>query len=173
MRLAAIIIGLAAAPVAALTPPLPCDGIHESDMMVYGVRPLGDREYNTGVVIEGYAVRQVLDGTTYVDGAAPVAELQGFHGARAVHCGTGAFWAMPGAFPEEAALMLAGTEFLRDAVRDGEMVTQRALGDAVRAIYRDAIQLSETAQTCACDAYYPELRPARQMPFADRTDVTN
>ena len=159
-------------PAFALAPPLPCEGVYESDMYVYGPQPLGGYDYSPGVVVEGYGIRQIVVDTVYVGAPPPVPELADFSGARAVHCASGAFFAMPRADGNLAALTLAATEFLRPQVRAGEMVTLDALRRAVRALYPDAIELRETAQTCGCEWYFPELRPSGQTPFGDRTDVT-
>lgn len=172
IRSLAALAVIAATPSLALAPPLPCTGVIESNMYVGDPVPLGGYDYSPGVVVEGYGNRQVVVDGVYVDATAPLPELQAFYGARAVHCASGTFFALPRADAEAAALTLAATEFLRPQVRGGEMVTADALRRAVRALYPDAIELRETAQTCGCEWYHPDLRAAGLTPFGERTDVT-
>ena len=160
-----------APPVLALTPPLPCTGVYESDMHVYDVTPLGGHDYAAGVVVENYSVRQIVVNSVLVGAPPPVPDLAGFSGARAVHCASGTFFAVPRTDAGEAAMTLAATEFLRPQVLAGEQVTVDALRRAVRALYPEAIELRETEQTCGCDWFFPDLRPAGQTPFGERTDV--
>lgn len=161
-----------AAPALALTPPLPCTAVKESGLWVSDPVPLGGYDYLPGVVVENYSLSmRAVDGV-YVYLNPPVPELAEFSGARAVHCASGTFFALSWTDSNDAALSLAATEFLRPQVRAGELVTADALRRAVRALYPDAIELRETAQTCGCDWFFPDLRPAGQTRFGERTDVT-
>lgn len=161
-------------PAQALTPLPPCIGT-ESGMMTQGVTDLGPAGQTTGVTVESYAVRfsPGADGV-YRDGPAPVPALKGFNGIRVLHCASGQFFAVEtNMAPETVAAVLSATEFLRGDVQGGRRVSVGDLAQAIRAVYGKHIRLRETEETCGCNWFYPELRPASMAPFRARTDVNN
>lgn len=161
---------LIAAPAAALTPLPPCNVEIEADMTVYDVQRLGDSD-TAGVTVEDYANATTLTDTVYEPRPGPVPALNGFSGARVTFCATGDFVAIPGQNASTVNSSLSATEFLRGKLQKAQPVRFADLRRAAKAVYGDVIVLRESDETCACSAFYPDLRPAGMTAYADRTDV--
>jgi hypothetical protein len=171
-----VIASVAPTILAALSPPLPCEGVYESNMGVASPVPLGgwpqgDAAIGSGVTVETYYNRSVVAGDTYQDLQAPVPDLVEFSGTRLVHCASGTFFAINGQDAETVGTAIAATEFVRPLIQSGELVTVQALRRASTALYGSVIELRETEQTCGCAAYFDALKPAGQGPFHMRSDV--
>jgi hypothetical protein len=170
--LRAVVVGalLGPAPALAITPVMACDGALESNMRITEAQPLGGP--TSGAVVEGYGMA-AMSGE---DGAfemlpAPAPELRAFRGTRVTACDTGEFLAVGAQGPKEVGAALAATEFLRDAIQGGQRVGFDDIRRAAEAVYGPVLVMRETAQTCACHAYFDELRPDEQTPFPERTDA--
>lgn len=164
-------LALMGAPAAALAPLPPCEGVIEANMMVGGIQPLGGWGHPGGVTVESCRIAMDPQGGTYVPRPAPLPQLARFDGARVTVCATGAFLAIPGRAPDEVALALAATEFLRGPLAAGRAVGIGPLREAARALYPGVIELRDTEQTCACQALFDHLRPAGMTRFQDRADI--
>lgn len=163
---------LAALPVHALPPPLPCEGT-EAGMSTYELTAL-DPEGKSGVVLERYQVGSApgADGV-YADLPGPVEALENFYGVRITHCASGIFHAVKtDQRPGTVAAALAATEFLRGKIKAGQPVGRGDLAQAVRAVYGMQTRLRETEETCGCSVAFPELRPKGMRPYGERTDTT-
>lgn len=163
-------------PAFALAPPLPCQGT-EAGMSTYDLQVLDPETVASGVTIESYQVEMQPDASAegvYKPGKGPVPALDGFFGVRVVHCASGIFHAIDTRQDTQTvAAALAATEFLRGKVQAGKPVTKGDLASAVRAVYGKQLRLSETEETCGCNAAFPELRPKGMRPFTERTDTTS
>jgi hypothetical protein len=120
---------------------------------------------------EAYGNARVLENGVEVSRPPPVPELEGFQGTRIMSCATGEFLALNRQGLNDVVTAMTATEFLRDKVRAGEPVAFSELRQAAEALYGPVLVLRETGQTCACEAYFDELRPAGQTPYEERTDV--
>ena len=167
--LAAALVG--PAPALAITPIMVCDGAIEANLRILDARPLGNDL--SGAIVEEYVNAAVPgeDGGVAQVLPAPMPELRGFMGARVTSCDTGEFLVVGGQTPQEVGAALAATEFLRGAIQGGQRVSFGDIRLAAEAVYGPVFVLRETAQTCACNAYFDELRPADQTPFPERTDA--
>jgi hypothetical protein len=165
------VVVISASAAGALAPPLPCEGVVESNMAIGTTEPLGGWDNPSGFVIEGYYNDQIVVDTVYTDLPGPVPELNDFYGFRVVECATGAFVAVKGPNVRDARISLPATEFLRSDLQTGQPVSMNSVVSAVRAVYGNGLLMRETAQTCGCAAFFPELGPAGQTPFENRTDT--
>ena len=172
-RAAGALAALCLAPVTAgaMAPPLPCDNVSEANMLVKNVAFIGEWDAQTGVVIEGYANKTHVVDTVYRNMPAPVPALEDFRGTRITFCDSGRILAVRGVEEDSALTALSATEFLRDKLKANQKISYGDVKSAVTAVYGRPIELKETAQTCACSAFFDEMRPRTQTRFGDRTDV--
>ena len=141
-------------------------------MLVGRLTPIGAQ--GSGVVVEFYFNRSVLQGTTYVRQPGPVPALNNFAGVRATHCATGTIVAIPDVLePEQVAVALAATEFMRNSVQAGKPVRLESLKSAAKAVYGKMIVLQENEETCGCNWDFPDLRPKGMTPYAQRGRAQN
>jgi hypothetical protein len=175
MRGLVVMAGLLAGTQAVALTPLPPCHVNEAGMNVYDLRSFGRYEPAGGVTVENYQVEMRPDDTpegVFREVPPPVPSLSGFFGVRVTHCASGTFFAVDTRDgPDSVVAALGATEFLRAKVQRGQAIGREELGTAVRAVYRDAIRLRETAETCGCSTYFPDLRPGGMTPYADRMDV--
>jgi len=170
VRRAALILALTSTPAVALTPLPPCE-LAEAGMVIGAVGVLGDYDANSGVTVERYANNHKVVNDVYTPVSAPVPQLEDFNGVRVTHCASGDFLAIRGVDVTEVSSALAATEFLRGAVQSGKRPTFAQVERAARAVYGGVIRLRETEQTCGCNTYYPDLKPAGMTAFGARTDI--
>lgn len=171
MKTLSILLSVGVAlPAAALTPPLPCDPVKEADMTVSDVQILGST-MNSGVTVEYYANATTLIDTVYVRRPGPVPELTDFAGVRVLACATGDFVAIPGASAGSVNSSLSATEFLRARVQSDKPLRFADVKKAAKAVYGKVIVLRESEQTCGCNTFFPDLKPAAMTGFTDRTNV--
>jgi hypothetical protein len=171
--LAAFAVLASSQTLSALTPPPPCE-LREAHMQVGDVQELGDYDSNTGVVVERYNDPSVPNAEgVYVNlSASPVKALHGFTGTRVTHCASGRFLALKDRFdPYEVNTAISATEFARSSVQAKKPVSFDALRRAAQALYGDYLVLRETEETCACNIFFPDLRPAEMGRYLDRTDI--
>ena len=160
-----------AGPALALEPLPVCHQTAESGMEVMVVNYLGDGG-PSGIVVEGYVDAKVWRGMEAKVPPAP-AQLKGFNGVRVMHCPTGRFIAVPHLSADEARIALGATEFLRPKLKAGKTPGYGDMKKAVDVLYPGGIAFRETAETCGCNAFFPELKPKGMTPYAERTDVNH
>ncbi|NPD15247.1 hypothetical protein HOY34_08550 [Xinfangfangia sp. D13-10-4-6] len=165
LPLAALVTWLAGS-AHALTPLPPCGGV-ESGMQT---GPVAWAE-GTGLVFEGYSV--IYDyGSDHHAAPQLIAPegLDGFSGSRVTHCASGRMVAIAAeADSYKLAEVLGATEFLRKAVQGKRRATAGQMTQAAKAVYGKVLELRDNEETCACNTYFPELRPKGMIPFADRS----
>ncbi len=140
-------------------------------MEVRDVQILGGYDALSGVIVESYWNKVEAKGGVYTARPAPVHELDDFRGVRVTICATGEFLAIRDVDPVEVSSALAATEFLRGAIKAGKQVNARQVQKAAKAVYGPVIHLRETEETCGCNIYFPDLRPAGMTAFEARTDI--
>ena len=166
-----LLAAMAGSAAQATTPLPPCQVI-EDGMEVGRLTSVGTE--GSGVVVELYFNQVLLHGTTFVPHPGPVTALDYFSGVRATHCASGTIVAIPDVFePEQVAVALGATEFLRAAVQARKPVRLESLKSAVKAVYGKAIVLQENEETCGCNWSFPELRPKGMTPYPQRGSAQN
>lgn len=166
LRLSALMLTIATG-AQALTPLPPCSGVEAGMRTEWPAVIAG-----TGIVVEEYRHNIVSHGTLAEADTPPVDALSGFNGLRVTHCASGRMVAVPGQRNSyDAAEALAATTFLRDAVAKEQTATAARMKQAVRAALGKGIELREDAETCACNAYFPELRAKGMTPYDQRSDL--
>ena len=166
LRLSLALI-LTAGAAQALTPLPPCGGVEAGMRTGFPAHIPG-----TGIVVEDYRHNITSQGDLAEADTPPVDALSGFDGLRVTHCASGRFIAVAGQRSSyEAADLLAATVYLREAAGAETPASASRMKQAVKATLGKGYELRETAETCACNTYFPELRAKGMTPWGQRNDT--
>ena len=147
--------------------------VNEGGMSVGYTLILGSDWDQSGITVDSYTnIGEMINGE-WVPDAGPISYLSNFRGLRVVNCRTGQFFAIrdDGMDWFVAAYGLPATEFLRETYLNHTAPDFRNVEMAVHALYGDVQLLQETAETCGCANYFPNIRPEGLIPFFERDDV--